>query len=314
VFAAVCGWNIPDDKSPPPEYVFRALGAMIDLSGLPERDAVVRVAEDRAEKMVTLFNQILFDRKLSPALAGQIFGQLGFTCTQFHGQWGRATLRPFVRRQHDDVRRFSLNNQLESALLWWIQNICTSPPRPVFVCNGNRHTIVTYSDGEGSDAGVGVAAWCPHLLGDVPLAGYLEVPYEVRMLWSRQREHANKHARSEEEWRDIIEIEAIGPLVLLSSWPWLFHNALWIHFIDNNSALGGLVKGSASVCQQDIIIGHTWSWIAYLGTSAWFDRVDSASNPVDGLSRKDFEGTWNWYPISFPEDVLKDLKSAAKRK
>ena len=85
-------------------------------------------------------------------------------------------------------------------------------------------------------------------------------------------------------------------------------DALWIHFIDNNSALGGLVKGSASVQQQDIIIGHTWALIAELNVCAWFDRVDSASNPVDGLSRKDFSGSWIWRNVYFPHAVLLELR------
>ena len=67
---------------------------------------------------------------------------------------------------------------------------------------------------------------------------------------------------------------------------------MWIHFIDNNGALGSLVRGSASVHEQDIIIGETWSRIAALQVLSWFDRVDSGSNPVDGLSRKNFSGVW----------------------
>ena len=99
---------------------------------------------------------------------------------------------------------------------------------------------------------------------------------------------------------------------MLCSWPHLFLDALWIHFIDNNSALGGLVNGSSSVRQQDIIIGHTWSLISSFRVSAWFDRVDSKSNPVDGLSRKDFSGTWQWSSVFFLENVLEDLRSATR--
>ena len=107
-----------------------------------------------------------------------------------------------------------------------------------------------------------------------------------------------------------MEIEGIAPLLILHNWPWLVKDALWIHFIDNNSALGALVKGSASVCQKDIIIGHTWAQIARLQAIPWFDRVDSKSNPVDGISRKDFSGVWVWKAISFPDYVTQDLRKA----
>ena len=90
-------------------------------------------------------------------------------------------------------------------------------------------------------------------------------------------------------------------------------NALWLHFIDNSCALGALVKGSASVMQQDHIVGATWSAIAQLNVLCWFDRVDSKSNPVDGLSRQDFSKrrfcNWVWKGITFPKSVRCELRN-----
>ena len=127
------------------------------------------------------------------------------------------------------------------------------------------------------------------------------------MLWASQKASTATAAEAC-DLRDIIEIEGVAPLLILHNWPWLVRDALWIHFIDNNSALGALVKGSASVGQQDILIGHTWMRIAKLRANPWFDRVDSKSNPVDGLSRKDFSGKWRWLPIEFPREVLNELR------
>ena len=143
----------------------------------------------------------------------------------------------------------------------------------------------------------------------MPIAGFMEIPVEVRQLWARQKMSAEYWVADDPsvEYQDIIEIEAIAPLLILHNWHWLLRDALWIHFIDNNSALGALVKGSASVDQQDIIVGHTWSLVSNVNVLPWFDRVDSKSNPVDGLSRKDFSGTWRWLSITFPQSVLDDL-------
>ena len=35
-FADLCGWDVPDAKSPPPAQVFRALGAVLDTAAYPE--------------------------------------------------------------------------------------------------------------------------------------------------------------------------------------------------------------------------------------------------------------------------------------
>ena len=88
-------------------------------------------------------------------------------------------------------------------------------------------------------------------------------------------------------------------------------DALWIHFIDNNGALGAFVRGSSSVHEQDLIVGETWSLIAANRTLAWFDRIDGKSNPVDGLSRKDFRDIWQWGRIYFPMTLLNLLKENA---
>jgi len=43
-------------------------------------------------------------------------------------------------------------------------------------------TIISYSDGEGSYARVGVAVWCPWL--EHPVAAYTRVPEEIRDMWT----------------------------------------------------------------------------------------------------------------------------------
>ena len=307
-FADLCGWDIPDAKSPPPADLFRVLGAMIDLTRTP-LPPVIRLADDRFLKLSRAAIGVLASQSLAAGLAGQLFGQFGFSCSQFFGRWGRAKLRLFSRRQHEP-HRFALNDQLRSALYWWIENLSKAPPRPVFLPNQDRPLVVSYSDGEGGDAGVGIAAWCVERIGPVPLAGFLEVPAVIRELWSLQRASYQEDG----EFNDITEIEGIGPLLILHNWPWLVQDALWIHFIDNNGALGSLVRGSASVHEQDIIIGETWSRIARLKDLPWFDRVDSDSNPVDGLSRKNFSGVWQWREIYFPRSLRIALESVVSRR
>ncbi|MGB1192278.1 MAG: hypothetical protein ACPG3T_05100, partial [Pseudomonadales bacterium] len=101
-------------------------------------------------------------------------------------------------------------------------------PRAVLVSPGDMPFFVSYSDGEGTHAGVGVAVWGSTLVH--PIAAYLKVPRELRLTWAKQR---HRHST---DFRDIFEVEAIGPLVILATWPGLLRGALWIHFIDNVAA------------------------------------------------------------------------------
>ena len=165
----------------------------------------------------------------------------------------------------------------------------------------DRPLVISYSDGEGKDAGVGFAVWSP--LAPRAKAGYLRVPQEVRDLWSCEGTLS----------RDIYEIEAIGPLTMLHNWPELLQGCLWIHFIDNSAGLSSLVKGSSSVFSGDIIVGATWRSVIALDVLPWFDRVDSHANPVDGLSRGRFDGQWVSQEISFPDFIPDDLRDELGR-
>ena len=70
--------------------------------------------------------------------------------------------------------------------------------------------------------------------------GLIDVPLEIRKLWASQRLAATG------DLFDIQEIEGIGPLLVLTTWPKLLKNPVWIHVIDENGALSCLVKGSSS--------------------------------------------------------------------
>ena len=58
-----------------------------------------------------------------------------------------------------------------------------------------------------------------------------------------------------------------------------------IVFVDNMSALVGLIKGSCRVSDSTTLAGLTHVLIAHLGARVHFDWVPSHSNPADGLGR-----------------------------
>ena len=215
-----------------------------------------------------------------------------------------AMLRAFRRRAYEPSR-FNLNPQLVATCDWWLRGLRLAPPRPIPWKLDERNITVSYSDGEGSDAGVGVAVWSARLAA--PEAGRIDIPPQIRKLWAAQRVAASG------ELYDIQEIEGIGPLLVLTTWKRVLAKSLWVHFIDNNGALSCLVKGSSSCMGTDTLVGLTWHCIGEADVLPWFDRVDTKSNPVDGLSRKDVRGPWRLVPLKLPTATLDFELRRAKR-
>ena len=104
-------------------------------------------------------------------------------------------------------------------------------------------------------------------------------------------------------FNDIFEVEAVGPLLVLHNFREELVDCLWLHFIDNAAALSSLVRGSSSVESGERITGLTWSRVVEVGCLPWFDRVESAANPTDGLSRGRLEGPWVLEHIQLPREL-----------
>ena len=63
----------------------------------------------------------------------------------------------------------------------------------------------------------------------------------------------------------------------------------------------------------DVIVGHTSKAAAKLGLWSWYDRVDTQSNPVDGLSKGRLNGPWQLVEVRIPEDMVRDLEEETDR-
>ena len=283
LFAAMAGWDVPDKKSPLPGTRPRVLGAFMHYGNLA-RASHLCICPIRLQAILQQLQSIQSLQLLYPGEAMSIHGKLMHVSDQMFGQVGRAHTRAFRRRSYE--HRTALNPQLRAALSWWLNHLASSPPREVPLRVGDLPLAVSWGDGEGSDAGLGVVIVFTGLGDSRPRVGHLKTPPQLRRYWAAQREAIAPtfQLAPGDDPRDIQQIEAVNPAVILYSFPQLQH-CLWLHFVDNNGALSGLVKGSASVMADEIILGHTWSQIAQRKIWVYFDRVDSESNISDLPSR-----------------------------
>ena len=200
------------------------IGVELDQSKTPDEDAVLKVSAKRVAQLENILGEIKRTAKLGPGAAASLKGKLGFSLCACFGRFGRAKLRPLIRRAGEN--RTGMNVQIESAIDFWATFFRRYMPRPVPMFLVDLDTVVSYSDGEGSRAGVGIAVWSSRL-PDGPLAAFLEVPEYIRILWDRGR--TKDHS-------DIFLIEAVGPLAVLETYPKIVRNCLWVHYIDNVAA------------------------------------------------------------------------------
>ena len=139
-----------------PSSKFDVIGLCMDLSAFPNSDIVVRITLRRIQSLVQLVEQILRQGRLSSGQAASLTGKLGFAITATFGRVGRARMRPLFRRAYSNA--VAVNEEIKSCLLWWLQFFRNYRPRPVPAYINSLPYIVSYSDGEGQAAGVGVAA------------------------------------------------------------------------------------------------------------------------------------------------------------
>ena len=145
MLAAAAGWAISMEKSPPPQRVFGVIGITLDLSPVPEHDALVAVTTKRLESVSSAIRLILDRCFLSSGEAASLSGKLGFTISATFGRVGRSKIGPIIRRAYSNITRLSRN--LQCCLLWWLRYLRTYLPRPIPASLEAILTIPSYSDG-----------------------------------------------------------------------------------------------------------------------------------------------------------------------
>ena len=65
ILCTVTGWSISANKSPTPAEVFIAIGVELDLSRVPEEEAMLKVTAKRIDQLTKVLRQIRSTGRLS---------------------------------------------------------------------------------------------------------------------------------------------------------------------------------------------------------------------------------------------------------
>ena len=245
-------------------------------------------------KVLAKLQSALSSRTMSRDEAGKLRGDLCWLFSMCSGHAGKIAGPLLTDKQHGSDPNLSEVDLRTLQLLHGMVSV--SLPRDVHVRADAPPPLLIYSDASFED-GVLRLGWVIIDGLSVPVGRTCVVPEVVLESWLDRRQQISPG----ETMRGLL-VPTIHPDLLRQ------RDVLW--FIDNECAVSSLIKASSP--QSDIHLIAQFSQAAYhaLQARVWFEWIDSASNPSDGLSRSGLEDSWtlqqgwNLAEVDFPSDLL----------
>ena len=283
-FESLLGWTFKGgEKALPFAEEFAVLGVRLDLAGAAEAGEVkVGNKKERVEKIVAEIEEILASGCIHSAQAASLRGKLMYAVGQTFGKCGGAAAKVLSHRASASGGSSGLNEQLRWALTWWKLYLSSAPERKVSLRRDQRPVLI-FTDGACEGVGSDLESSHGGFMYD-PADGCMEAfggvfPPRVMAFWTRG---GGK--------RQVIAQAEVAPAVTSRQ---LWHHRLAgrrvLHFVDNEGAREGLIKGSSMSRESLLLLSTFWDLESLCGTYCWFERVPSFSNVSDGPSRGVFE-------------------------
>ena len=210
---------------------------------------------------------ILARGSLHPAEAKKLAGKLSWGASAVFGRAARVHLAPLYRQAAGTSS--ALQGRLARALRWWLRFLECVPRRTV-PCSrlSERLRCIVYSDATGH----GNVAWAICLPAQRVFSA-AEVPKAV---WRWARFRRNQVAT----WELLAAICALHWLLSQG-----FGELEVLLFVDNNTALGTLIRGSSRQADWNDLIGDLWLRVARAGVLLYSFYVPSHLNLADAPTR-----------------------------
>jgi hypothetical protein len=224
------------------------------------------VSESRKEKLTGALDFCSSDT------ARRLAGKLQFTLSWTFGRVGRAALQPLYARSHEPVRhKHRTDLALLRALLFLTNVVRLMPPVEYEIDKPFRPTILVWSD----------AMWEPS--APVPAQGgfVILIPGEHG---EQDRAIFSSHVTPMDVLRAFVrgKQQYIGQLEILyaqcvyTSCPRTFRDRNVIHFVDNTSAVAGLVKGYAAPIDSARIVNAFHAYNVGIRARVYFELARPA--------------------------------------
>ena len=256
------------------------LGVITDFTRLAEEGVVqLYVSEERKVRLDGLLADALV--QLRPLQAASLCGKLLFTLTWAFGRVGRAAMQPLQRRAaSEDHWAGAPSAAIRRAVGFLRDVVASAPPLEVCLDEDERPPLVVWSDARyepdaAQPAGGGWIVYVPPE-GDAP-------ERVICALEDSAPELMAAFVQGHKQYIGQLELAyAVSP-----SWtlPAIFAGRRVLHFIDNQGACAGLIKGYSKAVDCGRIVNAFHAFNTGLRADTYFEYVRSEANVADLPSR-----------------------------
>ena len=319
-FNLALGFQMKPSKAQPPADAQVVQGVVLTVS---DEGCTLRPKPARLRKVDAEIGTVLHNKRITPTAAGRLAGKAGFLSTTCFGQVGRAQTRPLFSRHYAVRYNTRLDTPLCSALHAMKAIFASAPPRtttfslpapaPVlyadafFELNGSIFRGSNVHDMPGNWSldfpaslhnGWGFVLF-PSDRAKPPLYAHGSVPGHFLASFAHRKAY-------------IFVLEALAQCVPLWALHGLLSGPYWA-FIDNDAARHALAKGYSGNLAANAMVSAFWTTAAAKACSPWFERVTSAANLSDKISRGCFTDAerLGWrrleFDLNYTWNTLRDL-------
>ena len=305
------GGSLGPDKNKPIRVQQVTLGVHVRMDEMLTRGIVeFEPRTATVHKVVDAADLILDRGACTPGEAAKLRGSATWAAGNTFGRAGRLGLRPLKDRQYQGPNEPNeVNEDLRVGLRFLKEVLPKMQPRPTRIMGTSPPPVVVYSD----------ASW-PQFMdleeavkkGEPPRLGWVvfvpgEKPRGYTMVLGKEFMDALLPRKTQ-----IFAAEAIAVLTALVLLPGHFAQRELLWFIDNESAVSSLIRGGSKAQDVGHLAAATHLALIEERCMAWFEWIDSDSNPADGLSRDGLLDQWTiqqgWELLEFGQREMDRVK------
>jgi hypothetical protein len=251
--------------------------------------------ENRIKNGRSLLEACLRERRVPPSSAGTLAGKWRFLGGSLYSRVGYPGLAPLYARQHGSSDGMTL--ALEMGISWLLEVSRHIGPREWLWGSAAPAPLQLFGDASepGDSAAPRVCAAILQRPDATTQYFHVAIPGALLALLSPRA-------------KQICVLELLWVIIAVIIWHDVLHDAYLVAYDDNEAARGGIVRGMSSHWDLNVLLAILWGSAAELRCKLWAERVASADNPADCLTKPgldkshlqraiDISGLVDWPPL-----------------